>query len=165
MESDCCLGEQQQTKYRGSARINASFSACQCNDGEVDEETYKAGHTIKMYDINAKSSDDRCMYTLREHDATINALTFSPDGDKFASVSDDHTMIIWDTLVCDTRLPSSFGANLVFFIRPDWKSPSTLRDGYTAGTLLRFSPLRIYDADTLPCPFRTTSAGGTMASR
>lgn len=81
-----------------------AYSACQCNDGEVDEETYKAGHTIKMYDINAQSKEARCLYTLRDHEATINALTFSPDGDKFASVSDDHTMIIWDTLVCFSRI-------------------------------------------------------------
>ena len=52
-----------------------------------------------MYDINAKSSGARCMYTLRQHEATINALAFSPDGSKFASVSDDHTMVVWDSLV------------------------------------------------------------------
>lgn len=75
------------------------LSASQCNDSEVDEETYKTGHTIRMYDINAKSSAARCMYTLRQHEATINAVAFSPDGSKFASVSDDHTMIIWDSLV------------------------------------------------------------------
>lgn len=52
-----------------------------------------------MYDINAKSSTARCLYTLRQHEATINAVAFSPDGSKFASVSDDHTMVVWDSLV------------------------------------------------------------------
>lgn len=131
----------------------------------MDEETYKAGHTIKMYDINAKSSDDRCMYTLREHEATINALTFSPDGDKFASVSDDHTMIISDTLVCSTRFPSSFDANLVFLIVQTGKA---LRRYETDTQLVRcygFDLSEYKDADTPPRPFRTTFVGGTMASR
>ncbi|KAJ9108761.1 hypothetical protein QFC21_000081 [Naganishia friedmannii] len=74
------------------------LSASQCNDSEVDEDAYKAGHLIKMYDVNAKSASNRCLYTLNWHEATINGLEFSPDGSKFASVSDDRTMVIWDTL-------------------------------------------------------------------
>lgn len=96
-----------------------SLSASQCNDSEVDEDTYKTGHTIRMYDINAKSSAARCMYTLRQHEATINAVAFSPDGSKFASVSDDHTMVIWDSLVSRAFWRSICLKLMLSFNRPE----------------------------------------------
>ena len=39
---------------------------------------------------------------IKGHKATINSVVFSPDGNRIASASDDHTIIVWDTVSGDS---------------------------------------------------------------
>ena len=46
--------------------------------------------------LEARSDD--ALDTLRGHESRVNSVTFSPDGIRLASGSDDTTIRIWDTI-------------------------------------------------------------------
>ena len=48
-------------------------------------------HTLKLWDLNENS-----VTTLGNHQGTINAIAFSPDGQRIVSGSDDYTFKLWD---------------------------------------------------------------------
>lgn len=58
-----------------------------------DSSKSEFGHVIKLFDV----STGQCLYTITRHTDIINALDFSPAGKLFASCSDDHLLLIWNT--------------------------------------------------------------------
>ena len=48
---------------------------------------------MKLWDV---TSGEKCLQTLEGHSWYVNSVSFSPDGTKIASGSDDETVKVWD---------------------------------------------------------------------
>lgn len=59
--------------------------------------------TVKRWDVSRKSGKTpRALYTRKAHDKDINALDVSPNGQSFASASQDRLVKIWDVETGET---------------------------------------------------------------
>ena len=73
--------------------------------------------------LSATLSAQTRLYTYRGHTARVNAIRWSPDGKLIASISDDHTVQIWDATTGRqiTTYPEEKGFDLAIAWSPDGK--------------------------------------------
>lgn len=135
------------------ARLSASreLAAAAISNLEVDPErsillalqSVSTAHTLEAEDALHKAVfASRAQLTIKAHDAVIGRVTFSPDGSRLASVSQDGVAKIWDVITGEElfalRGHKTGGVNSVAF-SPDGKRLATVGDDKT---------IRVWDATT-----------------
>ena len=83
--------------------------------------------------LSATLSAQTRLYTYRGHTARVNAVQWSPDGKFVASISDDHTIQLWDATTGSqvTTYPGDKGFDLAIAWSPDGKYLATGGDTHT----------------------------------
>jgi WD40 repeat protein len=59
---------------------------------------------------------DACLATLEDHSSAVDLVSFSPDGQRLASASDDTTVKIWDAMTGHCRATLESQILLVLFL-------------------------------------------------